>query len=168
MQLLWLEVRWAGMEEGQGVRSGAVRSLSLSLLHSCHSKPPGDGFSSFSGFANRREGPQITIQAYSPPPYWTSHFHMVNGWLIVITDSLNLHWNSICAPRAGNFGGGENIPAFLPANFHQLPRLSQSISSLLMEFSQNHHMQGTPCLPTHAKVFCKSLYYKDYFTPFFF
>lgn len=53
MQLLWLEVGWAGMEEGQGVRSGA--EMSLSLLHSCHSNPPGDGFSSFSGFANGRE-----------------------------------------------------------------------------------------------------------------
>lgn len=43
IQLLCLEVGWADMEEGQGVRSGAVRSLPL--LHSCHSKPPGDGFS---------------------------------------------------------------------------------------------------------------------------
>lgn len=66
IQLLWLEVGWADMEEGQGVRSEAVRSLPL--LHSCHSKPPGDGFSYLFRLCKREGGsPQITIQAYSPP-----------------------------------------------------------------------------------------------------
>lgn len=66
IQLLWLEVGWADMEEGQGVRSEAVRSLPL--LHSCHSKPSGDGFSYLFRLCKREGGsPQITIQAYSPP-----------------------------------------------------------------------------------------------------